>query len=109
MHLERLGDNQPAIVADTSCVLNELDLQFLINYCIALKEVLQGHVSPLGFCNLLGYWRVYFILVTAICKHFIHEKAVGLHCPSLRAQFLWFHTKHCMGVLIGFVELGIIF
>jgi hypothetical protein len=29
--------------------------------------------------------------------------------PSLRAQFLWFHTKHSMGVLIGFVELEIIF
>jgi hypothetical protein len=25
-----------------------------------------------------------------------------------RAQFLWFHTKHNMGVLIGFVEQGII-
>jgi hypothetical protein len=50
-------------------------------------------------------------------------KAVGLRCraifvlatpmlckrlPLLRAQFLWFYTKHCMGVLIGFVELGII-
>jgi hypothetical protein len=51
-------------------------------------------------------------------------KAVGLHWHAasivatpmvrkqfslLRAQFFWFHTKHCMGVLIGFVELGIIF
>jgi hypothetical protein len=31
-HLERLGDNQPTIFADTSHVLNELDLQSLINY-----------------------------------------------------------------------------
>jgi hypothetical protein len=65
-----------------------------------------------------------FVLITAICKHFIRVKAVGLHwCDglivatpmvrkrfsSLRAQFLWFHTKHSMGVLIDFVELGIIF
>jgi hypothetical protein len=56
-------------------------------------------------------------------QHFIHVKAVGLRLhagfmvalpmvrkrfPSLCAQFLWFHTKNCMGVLIGFVELGII-
>jgi hypothetical protein len=53
MYLEWLGDNQPAIFAHTSCVLNELDLQSLINYCIALKEVLQGRISPLGFCNFL--------------------------------------------------------
>ncbi len=59
----------------------------------------------------------------SICKHFIHVKAVGLHwCafivatpmvrerfPSLHAQFLWFHTKHSMGVLIGCVELRTIF
>jgi hypothetical protein len=64
-----------------------------------------------------------FVLITAIGKHFIHVKAVCLcwcagfivatpmvrkQLPSLRAQFLWFHTKHSMGVLIGFVELGII-
>jgi hypothetical protein len=49
--VERLGDNQQTIFADTSHVLNEFDLQSLINYCIALKEVFQGQVSPLGFCN----------------------------------------------------------
>jgi hypothetical protein len=53
MHLEWLGYNQPTIIADTSSVLNELDLQSLINYCIALKEVLQGCISPLSFCNFL--------------------------------------------------------
>jgi hypothetical protein len=53
-HLEWLGDNHPTIFSDTSCVLNELDLdlQSLINYCIVLKEVFQGRVSPLGFCNI---------------------------------------------------------
>ncbi len=50
-------------------------------------------------------------------------KAVGLHwcaalvvslpmmrkqLPLLHAQLLRLNTKHCMGVLIGFVELGII-
>ncbi len=35
----------------TQVVFNELDLQSLINYCIALKGVLQGGVSFLGFCN----------------------------------------------------------
>jgi hypothetical protein len=78
-------------------------------------------VGLLQFPLMLG---VYFILLTAICKHFIHMKAVGLRwraalvvalpmvCkqfPSLHAQFFWFHTKHCTGVLIGFVELWIIF
>ncbi len=51
-HFEWLGDNQPTIFADTSRVLNELDLQSLVNYRIALKEVSQGCISPLGFCNL---------------------------------------------------------
>ncbi len=37
VHLEWLGDIQPTIFADTSCVLNEFDLQSLINYCSALK------------------------------------------------------------------------
>ncbi len=36
-HLEWLGDNQPTIFADTSPVLNELDIQSLIKYCIVLK------------------------------------------------------------------------
>jgi hypothetical protein len=49
--LEWLGDNQLTIFADTSCILNEFDLQSLINYCIALKEVLQGCIGPLGCCN----------------------------------------------------------
>jgi hypothetical protein len=51
--LEWLGDDQPTIFANTSCVFNEFDLQPLINYCIALKEVLQGCISPLccrDFC-----------------------------------------------------------
>jgi hypothetical protein len=39
--LEWLGDNQPNIFAYTCSVFNEFDLQSLINYCIALKEVLQ--------------------------------------------------------------------
>ncbi len=48
MHLEWLGDDQPTIFADTSRVFNEFDLQSLINYCIALKEVPQGCIGPLG-------------------------------------------------------------
>ena len=85
MHLEWLGDNQPTIFADTSCVLTEFDLQSLINYCIALKEVFQGCIDPLGCCNFRCCKRVYFVLITAICKqYFIHVKAVGLHwCAGL--------------------------
>ncbi len=96
----------------------------LINYCIARKDVLQGRISPLGCCNFLCCLGVYFILFTVIRIHFIQMKAVGLcwlaalfvatqmvrkQFPSLCNQFFWFHTEHCMGVLIGFVELGIIF
>ena len=51
MHLEWLGDEQLTIFADTSHVLNEFDLQSLINYCIALKEVFQGYISPLGISD----------------------------------------------------------
>jgi hypothetical protein len=64
-----------------------------------------------------------FSLVPAISKHFIHIKAVGLRwhtalavalpmvckqIPPLRAQTLRLHTKRCMGVIVGHVELGII-
>ncbi len=44
-HLEWLGDKQPTIFADTSSVFIEFDLQSLINYCIALKEVIQGFIG----------------------------------------------------------------
>ena len=53
MHLEWLGDNQLTIFVDTSHSLNELDLQSLINYCIALKKVLQGLVGLLQFPLML--------------------------------------------------------
>ncbi len=50
-HLEWLGDNQPTIFAYTCRVFNEFDLQSLINYCIALEEVLQGCICLLGCGN----------------------------------------------------------
>ncbi len=34
--------------------------------------------QPVGLLQFHCCWRVYFILITAICKHFIHVKAVGL-------------------------------
>jgi hypothetical protein len=77
-HLERLGDNQPTIFADTSCVLNELDLQSLINYCIALKEEFQRRISLLGFCNFLFFRGYISSSSLQFCKHFIHVKAIGL-------------------------------
>jgi hypothetical protein len=46
-------------------------------------------------------WSAGFIVATPML--------VRKRFSSLRTQFLWFHTKHSMGVLIGFVELGIIF
>ncbi len=64
------------------------------------------------------------VSLRAPLEHFIHVKAVGLRWhasfivampmvrkrfPFLCAQFLWFHTKHSLGVLIGCVELRIIF
>jgi hypothetical protein len=80
--------------------------------------------QPVGLLQFALLLEGIFVLITAICKHFINVKALGLRrCaafivatpmvrkrfPSMCAQFLWFHTKHCMGVLIGYVELGIIF
>jgi hypothetical protein len=122
-YLEWLGDNQLTIFVDTRSVLNEFDLQSLINYCIALKEVFQGCISPLSFCDFRCCQRVLFVLFAAISKHFIHMKAVSFRwraalivalpmvrkqLPLLRTQFLRFHTKHCMGVIVGCIELGII-
>ncbi len=67
--------------------------------------------------------RVYFVLFAAISKHFIHMKAVSFcwhaalivalpmvhkQFPLSHAQFLWFHTKGCMGVIVGCIKLGII-
>ncbi len=105
MHLKWLGDDQPTIFADTSCVLNEFDLQSLINCCIALLEgIFHPHhcdLQTLHSCESSGlHWHADFIVATPM----VHKRF-----PSLQAQFLWFHTKHSMGVLIGFVELGIIF
>jgi hypothetical protein len=77
-HLEWLGDYQPTIFAYICSVFNEFDLQSLINYCIALEEVFQGCVNPLGCGNFHCCERVYFILITAIGKHFIHVKAACL-------------------------------
>ncbi len=80
--------------------------------------------QPVGLKQFHCWERVYFTLITAIHKHFIHVKTVGLcwragfivatpmmskRFPSLCAHFLWFHAKHSMGVLIGYVELRIIF
>jgi hypothetical protein len=76
-HLEWLGDDVPTIFADTSKGFNKFDLQSLINYCIALKEVFQGRVSLLRFCNFLCCQMVYFVLFAVISKHFIHMKAVS--------------------------------
>jgi hypothetical protein len=45
-------------------------------------------------------WHAGFIVATPMVRK---------RLPLLRTQFLWFHTKQSMGVLIGFVELGIIF
>jgi hypothetical protein len=123
MHLKWLGDNQQAIFADAISVLNEFDLQSLINYCIALKEVFQRRVSLLSFCNFLCCQGVCFVLFAAISKHFIHMKAVSFswcaalivallmvrkQLPSPHAQFLKLHTKCCMGVIGGCIELEII-
>jgi hypothetical protein len=44
-------------------------------------------------------WR--FALVLAL-------PMVRKQLPSLHAQFLRFHTKSCLDVLVDFVELGII-
>jgi hypothetical protein len=93
----------------------------MIIYGIALKEVLQGRISRLSFCNFLSCSRACFFLISAITKHCIHMKAVSLcwhaalvaalqmvckQLPIVRTQFLGFHTKRCMGV-IGCIELGI--
>ncbi len=80
--------------------------------------------QPIGLLQFLLLLEGIFRPHHCDSQHFIQVKAVGLHrCagfivatpmvrkrfPLLRAQFLWFHTKHSVGVLIGFVELGIIF
>jgi hypothetical protein len=44
-------------------------------------------------------WRVAFVVALQMVR-----KQFLLSC----AQFLRFHTKRCMGVIVGFVELGII-
>ncbi len=48
-----LGITSQPSFADTSCVLNELDLQSFIKYCIALKKVFQGCVGLLSLGNFL--------------------------------------------------------
>jgi hypothetical protein len=45
------------------------------------------------------HWCAAFIVATSMVRE---------QLPLLHAQFLWFHTMGSMGVLIGFVELGII-
>ncbi len=73
-HLEWLGDNQLTIFADTSRVLNEFDLQSLINYCIALKEVLQE-------CIKVGLQQFPLLLEGIFCPH--HCNLQTLHsCES---------------------------
>jgi hypothetical protein len=97
-HLEWLGDNQPTIFAYTYSVFNEFDIQSLINYCIALKEVLQmglvGRIidsnSLIGLISLVGFGIISFVGLISLIS------LVSLSLNGLIGQ-------------INFISLGISF
>ncbi len=69
--------------------------------------LLEGIFHPLH-CNWQTLHSMKAMCLRWCAAFIVATPMVRERLPPLRAQFLWFHSKRDMGVLIGFVELGII-